>query len=42
MRPMPWKQIAVQTRRARAHFERDIDLPDIRLARHAGTTGVRP
>ncbi|HTX36051.1 MAG TPA: hypothetical protein VME43_13565 [Bryobacteraceae bacterium] len=32
MRPMPWKEIAVQTRPARAHFELDLDIPEIRLA----------
>jgi hypothetical protein len=38
MRPMPWKEIAIQTRRALAHFELDLDIPQIRLAPYAGST----
>ncbi len=39
MRPMPWKEIAIQTRRARAHFELDLDIPEIRLAPYAAPAG---
>lgn len=31
-----WTEIAIRTRRAVAHFERDLDIPEIRLARYAG------
>jgi hypothetical protein len=39
MRAMPWKEIAIQTRQALAHFELDLDIPQIRLAPYAGSTG---